>query len=65
MQLVTKNQKEFLKANVKSSTPIVLGTIATANKSATQVASTAVDVAGIVTDFNALLAKLKAAGIVL
>ena len=48
MQLVTKNEKTFLKANVKSPIPTVLGTIVTANKSATQVASTAVDVAGIV-----------------
>ena len=32
---------------------------------ATQAASTATDVAGLVTDFNALLTKLKAAGIML
>lgn len=35
----------------------------TATKVATQANSTATDVAGLVTDFNALLAKLKAAGI--
>ncbi|WP_308354332.1 head fiber protein [Serratia marcescens] len=32
-------------------------------QTATQANSTATDVAGLVTDFNALLAKLKAAGI--
>jgi hypothetical protein len=35
----------------------------TATKAATQADSTATDVAGLVTDFNALLAKLKAAGL--
>lgn len=35
----------------------------TASKAATQANSTATDVAGLVADFNALLAKLKAAGI--
>lgn len=35
----------------------------TASKAATQANSTATDVAGLVTDFNALLAKLKAAGL--
>ena len=35
----------------------------TANKVATQANSTATDVAGLVTDFNALLAKLKTAGV--
>lgn len=35
------------------------------NAAATQAASVATDAAGIVTDFNALLAKLKTAGIVL
>ena len=35
----------------------------TATKAATQANSTATDVAGLVTDFNALLAKLKAAGL--
>jgi len=37
----------------------------TANKAATQANSTATDVAGLVTDFNALLAKLKTAGLML
>ncbi|NLS42536.1 hypothetical protein EYH65_20545 [Bacillus subtilis] len=35
----------------------------TAAKATTQANSTATDVAGLVTDFNALLAKLKAAGL--
>ncbi|MED0799322.1 head fiber protein [Bacillus inaquosorum] len=35
----------------------------TASKAATQANSTATDVAGLVTDFNALIAKLKAAGL--
>lgn len=35
----------------------------TASKAATQANSTATDVAGLVADFNALLAKLKAAGL--
>ncbi|KUP31072.1 hypothetical protein AU387_15520 [Bacillus halotolerans] len=35
----------------------------TASKAATQANSAATDVAGLVTDFNALLAKLKAAGL--
>ncbi|WP_425312588.1 head fiber protein [Paenibacillus polymyxa] len=35
----------------------------TASKAATQANSTATDVAGVVSDLNALLAKLKAAGI--
>lgn len=37
----------------------------TANKAATQADSVAADTATLVTDFNALLAKLKAAGIML
>lgn len=35
----------------------------TASKAASQTNSTATDVAGLVTDFNALLAKLKTAGV--
>ncbi|MEC4569342.1 head fiber protein [Paenibacillus sp. CMAA1739] len=35
----------------------------TATKAATQANSTATDVAGVVSDLNALLAKLKAAGL--
>ena len=68
MHLVTNKQKDFLDNSPLASTGgalPTLGTIVTANKSVTQAASTAVDVAGIVTDFNALLAKLKTAGIVL
>lgn len=66
MKLVTQNERIWLDANASaSSTPTILGTIVTANKSATQTASVASDVAGIVADFNALLAKLKTAGIVL
>lgn len=38
-------------------------TYGTVKQAATQANSTAVDVATLVTDFNALLAKLKAAGI--
>ncbi|MNI93571.1 Head fiber protein [compost metagenome] len=36
----------------------------TATKAAAQADSTATDVAGLVTDYNALLAKLRAAGII-
>ena len=65
MQLVTKKEKAFLKINANTSTPTTLGTIVTANKAETQAASVAATVGALVTDFNALLAKLKAAGIVL
>jgi hypothetical protein len=68
MKLVKKSQRAFLDANIAPGTsgaPVVYGTIVTANKSVTQAASTATDAAGIVVDFNALLAKLKTAGIVL
>jgi len=41
----------------------VLNDAITAKTAATQADSTATEVAGLVTDFNALLAKLKAAGI--
>jgi len=41
-----------------------LDTKLTANKGAAQPNSTAVDVAGLVNDFNSLLAKLRAAGII-
>jgi len=65
MKLVTLNQKIWLNTNANaSSTPATLGTIVTANKSTTQAASVAADIATIVSDFNALLAKLKTAGIV-
>jgi hypothetical protein len=40
-----------------------LGDIVTANKAAAQADSTAEDVVTLVSDFNALLAKLRAAGI--
>ena len=40
-----------------------LGTAFAANKAAAQVDSTAVDVATLKNDFNALLAKLRAAGL--
>lgn len=43
-----------------AATTTVNGTV---KKAATQAASTATDVAGLVADFNALLVKLKAAGI--
>lgn len=45
--------------------PATAATVGGVKAAATQAASTATDVAEIVTDFNALLAKLKAAGIVL
>lgn len=45
---------------VTAATTTVNGTV---KKAATQAASTATDVAGLVADFNALLVKLKAAGI--
>ena len=65
MQLVTQQEKQFLDSNPNLvNNNVVLGTIVTANKSATQAASVAADVPTIVADFNALLAKLKAAGIV-
>lgn len=66
MQLVTLNQKNWLKLNASSTpTPIAQGTIVTANKSATQAASVATDVPTLLADFNALLVKIKAAGIML
>ncbi len=64
MNLVTSNQKQWLNTNVTPASTQKLGTIVTANKSATQAASVAADVPTIVADFNALLAKLKTAGIV-
>jgi hypothetical protein len=42
-----------------------LGSVVSANKVAAQADSTATDVAGLKTDFNALLAKLRTAGILL
>jgi len=50
---------------IPASVQTALNAKLTATKAATQANSTAVDVAGIVTDFNALLAKLKTAGIML
>lgn len=41
-----------------------LGTLVGGNRAAAQANSTATDVAGIVADFNALLAKLRTAGII-
>ncbi|MDF5713566.1 MAG: head fiber protein [Rhizonema sp. NSF051] len=45
---------------IPAATTTVNGSV---KKAATQANSTATDVAGLVADFNALLAKLKAAGI--
>lgn len=53
-------------ANVSIAATAAAATASTAGavkQAATQANSTATDVAGLVTDFNALLAKLKAAGI--
>lgn len=68
MRLVSFKQAKYLEAVEKSGattpvTPAQLNAKLTATKAATQANSTATDVAGLVTDFNALLAKLKAAGI--
>lgn len=68
MRLVSFKQAEYLKAAEKAGaltpiTPVQLNAKLTASKAATQANSTATDVAGLVADFNALLAKLKAAGI--
>lgn len=65
MKLVTQNERAFLDANANSPSTVIQGTIVTANKAADQAASVAADVAGLLVDFNALLAKLKAAGIML
>lgn len=43
--------------------PLSLGDLSGVSKVAAQPDSTATDVAGLVTDFNALLAKLRAAGL--
>lgn len=51
----------YINSTGSAATTTVNGTV---KKAATQAASTATDVAGLVADFNALLAKLKAAGIV-
>jgi hypothetical protein len=56
---------KIIDAYTKAETDTLLTAKLTATKSATQVVSTAADVAGLVTDFNALLAKLKSAGIML
>lgn len=45
--------------------PATASVVGGVKAAATQAASTATDVAGLVTDFNALLTKLKAAGIML
>lgn len=67
MRLVTNKQAEYLeKVESAGAVPVTqaqLNAKLTATKAATQANSTATDVAGLVTDFNALLAKLKAAGI--
>lgn len=41
-----------------------LGTLVTGNRAPAQANSTATDIAGIVADFNALLAKLRTAGVI-
>lgn len=41
-----------------------LGSLVAGNRAAAQANSTATDVAGLVADFNALLAKLRTAGII-
>lgn len=56
----------FLDANGQAIDMVSLATTSTAGtvkKAATQAASTASDVAGVVADLNALISKLKAAGI--
>lgn len=68
MRLVTKKQGEYLDKIEESgaTTPVTLAQLnakLTASKAAAQANSTATDVPGLVTDFNALIAKLKAAGI--
>ena len=73
MNLVSTPEKAFLKKNKANltldlSTKLTATTAdfnakLTANKAATQANSTAVALADLVIDFNALLAKLKTAGI--
>lgn len=41
-----------------------LGSLVAGNRAAAQANSTATDVAGLVADFNALLAKLRTAGVI-
>ena len=48
---------------IDSSAPATTSTFGTVKKAATQANSTATDIAGLVNDFNALLQKLKDAGI--
>ena len=62
MNLVSTQEKSFLKKN-KANLTLDLSTKLTANKATTQANSTAVALADLVTDFNALLAKLKAANL--
>lgn len=64
MRLTTKEEKKFLKANVSAGDiSTQLSAKLTATKAATQADSVAATLPALVTDFNALLAKLKAAGI--
>lgn len=68
MKLVTKEERKFLDNSTLATsggTLPSLGTIVSANKSATQAASTVGDITSLTNDFNALLVKLKAAGIML
>lgn len=61
---MTKGLPRSLRKAKLPTTPVATTTVAgTVKKAATQANSTATDAAGVVADFNALLTKLKAAGI--
>jgi len=55
--------RSLKKAKLPAALLATTTTAGTVKKAATQANTAASDVAGLVTDFNALLAKLKAAGI--
>jgi len=63
-QLKTADPADDNDAATKKYVDDGLSTKLTANKAAAQADSTATDVSGLVTDFNALLAKLRTAGII-
>lgn len=65
MRLISEQKDQYLDKAVAAGPPVTaaqLNAKLTATKAATQANSTATDVAGLVADFNALLAKLKASG---
>ncbi len=60
---MTSSKAELNKLTGLTTTAAALNAAAALTKAANQLDSTAIDIAGIVSDFNGLLAKLKAAGL--